>query len=96
MFGCKNTMPLFLYLQVSWSCKNLYSIRYLYLHTPSSAAPLSEEGGIEPWTVTYLYAEGAAQHGGARRAGDNAASSVEVLRPEDDHCRVPDTVQRAS
>jgi hypothetical protein len=51
---------------------------------------------IEPWTVTYLYAEWAAQHGGARRTGDNAARSVEVLGPEDDHCCVPDTVQRAA
>ncbi len=49
------------------------------------------------WSVTtYLYAEGTAQHGGARRAGNNAASSIEILGPEDDHCRVPDTVQWAA
>ncbi len=57
---------------------------------------MSEEGGIEPWTVSYLYAEWAAQDGGARRAGDNATRSVEVLGSVDDHCRVPDTVQRAA
>jgi hypothetical protein len=65
---------------------------FIQYGTPSSAAHMSEDVGIEPWTVTYLYAEGTPQHGGAWRAGDNAARSVEVLGPEDDHCRVPDTV----